>query len=98
MPPEVSDFIPSSLVDTDKHIDVAYGHYITVKQKGQVRMKFCDDNIDTLIAALHNILLAPNLRDRLFYIVTLTNLGHTCLFYKGFCNMYFLAKVKMRLH
>ena len=29
MTPEVSDFIPGSLKDTDKHIEVADGNYIT---------------------------------------------------------------------
>ena len=32
--PEVSDFIPSSFEDTDKHIEVAEGHHVTAKQKG----------------------------------------------------------------
>ena len=33
MTPEVSDFIPVSLEDTDKHIEVADGHHVTSKQK-----------------------------------------------------------------
>ena len=36
MTPEVSDFIPGSLEDTDKYIEVAEGHHVTAKQKGQV--------------------------------------------------------------
>ena len=36
MTPDVSDFIPVSLEDTDKHIEVADGHHVTEKQKGQV--------------------------------------------------------------
>ena len=84
MTPEVSDFIPGSLEDTDKHIEVADGHHITAKQKGQAWTKMCDDNGDPFIATLHNILLAPDLRNRLFSIITLMNLGHTCLFHKGF--------------
>ena len=36
MKPEVSDFIPGSLEDTDKHIVVTDGHHGTAKQKGQV--------------------------------------------------------------
>ena len=36
MMPEVSDFIPGSLEDTDKYIEVADGHRVTAKQKGQV--------------------------------------------------------------
>ena len=28
---EVSDFIPDSLEDTDKHIEVADGHHVTAK-------------------------------------------------------------------
>ena len=34
--PEVSDFIPRSLEDTDKHIEVSDVHHVTAKQKGQV--------------------------------------------------------------
>ena len=33
MTPEVSDFIPGSLKDTDKHIEAADGHQVTAKQK-----------------------------------------------------------------
>ena len=66
MTPEVSDFIPVSLEDTYKHIEVADGNNVTTKQKGQARIKVCDKNGDTFIATLHNILLAPDLCDRLF--------------------------------
>ena len=52
----------------------------------------CDDNGKTFIATLYNVLLAPDLWDRLFSIITLMNAGHTCLFHKGFCTMYFGAK------
>ena len=48
----------------------------------------CDDNKDPFIATLHNIVLAPDLCDRLFFIITLMNLGNTCLFHKGFCTIY----------
>ena len=33
MTPEVSNFIPGSLEDTDKHIEVADRHHVTDKQK-----------------------------------------------------------------
>ena len=33
MTPEVSDFIPVLLDDTDKHIEVADVHYVMAKQK-----------------------------------------------------------------
>ena len=42
MTPEVSDFIPGSLEDRDKKIEVADGRDITAKQKVQVRIKMCD--------------------------------------------------------
>ena len=66
MKPEVSYFIPGSLEDTDKHIEVADGHHVTAKQKFQVKIKMCDDHGDPFIATLHNVLLAPDLCDRLF--------------------------------
>ena len=34
MTPEVTDFIPRSLEDTDKFIVVADGNHVTAKQKG----------------------------------------------------------------
>ena len=92
MMPEVTDFIPGSLEDTDKFIEVADGHHVTAKQKGSVRIKMFDNNGETFIATLYNVLLAPDLCDRLFSVITLMNAGHTCLFHKGFCTVYFGAK------
>ena len=88
MKPEVSDFVPGSLEDTDKYIEV------TVKQKGQVRIQMCDDNGKTFIATLYNILLAPELCDMLFPIITLMNAGHTCLLHEVFCKVYFGSENK----
>ena len=51
----------------------------------------CDDNGNTFIATLYNVLLAPDLCDRLFSIITFMNAGHTCIFHKGFCTVYFGA-------
>ena len=92
MTPEVSDFIPGSLVDTDKCIEVADGHHVMAKQKGSVRIQMCDDNEKKFAATLYNVLLAPDLCDRLFSIITLMNTGHTCLFHKGFFTVYLGAK------
>ena len=33
MTPEVKDFIPGSLEDTDKFIEVADGHHVTAKKR-----------------------------------------------------------------
>ena len=52
----------------------------------------CDDNGYPFIATLHNVLLAPDLCDRLFSIITLMNSGHNCIFHKGFFTVYFGAK------
>ena len=82
MTPEVSDFIPGSLEDTDKYIEGAGRHHATAKQKGQVQIKMCDDNGKTFITTLYNVLC-----DRLFSIITLINSGHTCIFHKGFCTV-----------
>ena len=54
----------------------------------------CNDNGDPFIVTLHNVLLAPDLCDRLFSMITLMNSGHTCIFHKGFCTVYFRAKEK----
>ena len=37
--PEVSDFIPGSLEDTDKYIEVADRHHVKAKRKGQVKIQ-----------------------------------------------------------
>ena len=64
MTPQVSDFIPSLLEDKDKYIEVADVHHVAAKQKRQAQIK---------IATLHNVLLAPDLYDRLFSIIKLMN-------------------------
>ena len=92
MTPEVSDFIPGSLEDTDKYIEVADRHHVTAKQKGLVRIQMCNNKRKTFISTLYNVLLAPDLCDGLFSIITLMNAGHTCLFHKGFCTVYFVSK------
>ena len=53
MTPEVSVFIPGSLEDTDKYIEVAGGHHVTAKQKGHVRIQMCDDNGKSFNGTLH---------------------------------------------
>ena len=44
MTPEVSDFIPGTLENTDKYIEVADGHHVTAKQKFQVQIQMCDSH------------------------------------------------------
>ena len=66
MTPQVSDFILGSLEDMDKHIEFADGHHVTAKKKGQVRIKMCNHKGDNFIATLHNIILAPDVCDKLF--------------------------------
>ena len=74
MTPQVSDFIPSLLEDTDEYIEVADGQKVTAKQKGQVQIKMCTNNGDPFIVTLHNILLVPEIFDRLFSIIKVINL------------------------
>ena len=97
MTPQVSDFIPGSLEYTGKYIEVIDVHHVTSKQKLQAQIKMCDDNGDTFIAKLHNVILAPDLCDKLFLILTLKHLVHNCLFQTGFCMIYFGNKNKMWL-
>ena len=87
MTPQVSDFIPGSLEDTYEYIEVTDGHYVTAKQKGQIQIRMCDNNGDPFIDMLHNVLLAPDLCNRLFSIIKLINSGHTCLFHKDFSHI-----------
>ena len=96
MTPSVSDNITGSLDDKDKYIEVADGHHVTAKQKGQIRIQMCNDNGKSFIVKLYNVLLAQDLCDKLFSIITLMNSGHTFIFHKGFCTEYFGAKDKMQ--
>ena len=54
----------------------------------------CDNNGKTFIATLYNILLAPDLCDKIFSIITFMNAGHNFIFHKGFCTVYFGAEKK----
>ena len=80
MTPQVWDFIPGLLENTDKYIEFVDGHCVTAKQKGQVQIKMCDDNGDPFIATLQNIILTSDQCYRLFSIIMPLNLGHTYLF------------------
>ena len=77
----------------DKHIEFLYGHHVTVKQKGQVQIKMCDNNGDTFIATLHSVLLAPDICNRLFSIIMLIN-SILIYFTKRFFTLYFGDKEK----
>ena len=92
MTPEVSYFIPGSLEDTYKHIEVADRHHVTAKQKGQLHIKMCDNDGDTFIETLHDVILAPDICDRLFPNIMSMNSVHTCLFHKGFFAVCFGSK------
>ena len=61
MTPQYSDFILGLLEDTDKYSEFADEQYFMAKQKRKVQIKMCDDNGDTLIETLHNVILAPDL-------------------------------------
>ena len=87
MTPEVLDSIPGSLEDTYKYIEIADGHHVTAKQKGQVRIQMRNNNRKNSIATLYRVILAPDLCNGLFLIITLMNAGHNCLIYKGFCTV-----------
>ena len=84
MTPHISDFILGSLQDTDRYIEVTDRYYVTAKKKGQFQIIICDNNGDPFVATLHNVLLALGLCNRLFLIITLMNLEHTCLYHKFF--------------
>ena len=52
----------------------------------------CNDNRNKFIVTLYNVLLAPDLCNRLFSIIALMNAGNTCIFHKGFCTVYLGAE------
>ena len=89
MTAEISNFITGSLVETDKYIDVSDGHFVTLKQTGEVKIKMHHNNGKPFITTLYKVTFAPDLCNSLFSIITLINLGYTCLFHKGFCTVFF---------
>ena len=86
--PEISDFVPGSLSDRDKYIEVSGGHLITSKTKVEVCIKICDDNGKPSIATIYNFLPVPDLCNSLFSVIMLMNLVHTCLFRGSFCMVF----------
>ena len=67
---------------------------ITSRRNKKVKygLKNCNDNRNTFIATIHNVLLTTDLYDRLFLVIKLINSGHTCIFHKEFFTVYFIAK------
>ena len=70
MTPEISDFIPGSLVETEKYIKVVDGIFFTAKQTGEVEIKMFDNNGKPIISTLYNVILAPDFCNQLFSIFT----------------------------
>ena len=66
MTTDISDFIPDSIVETDKYIKVKDGNFVIAKHTGEVQITIYDDNGGLFIATLYNVLLAPYLCNQLF--------------------------------
>ena len=66
MTPKDSYIIQGLLEDMDKYIEAVDEHYATENQKGQVKIRVCDDIRNILIATLHYVLLAPDLCNGVF--------------------------------
>ena len=73
MTTDISDFIPGSLVETEKYIKVVDGNFIIGKQTGQVKIEMSDNNGKPFTATLYNVLLAPDLRNLLVSCIALMN-------------------------
>ena len=66
MTPDISDFILGSLVETDKYTKVPDENFFAAKQTGKFQIEICDRNGKPFIALLYNMILVPDLCDRLF--------------------------------
>ena len=86
MIPEISYFVPVSLVGTDKYIEVANGGFSQLKT-GEFQIKNCDDNGKPLTSTLYVLLSSPDFCDKLFSIIVFMNLVKTFLFHRGFCTV-----------
>ena len=60
MTPEICYFIPGSLLETDKYIEIVDGHFVTAKQTGEVQIKICDYNGKPFITTFYNVIFAPD--------------------------------------
>ena len=61
----------------------------TVKWKGEVCKKMCDDKGKLFTAALYNILIAPGSCNCIFSIIVLMNSGYVYLSHGCFCVVFF---------
>ena len=61
MTPEIPNFLPGSLLETDKYIEVINENFITSKQTEVVQINMHDDNGKPFIETLYNALFAPDL-------------------------------------
>ena len=96
MTPQVSDFIPGSLVDTDKYVEVDDVNYVTAKQKGKIQIKMCDKNGDPFIETLHNVLLAPDIFEQVVFGYYVNEFQDILVYFtKGFerCNSEIRRKI-----
>ena len=59
MTPEIPDFVPGSLVETDKYNKYSDGHYVTADQTGEYQINMSDDNGKPFITTLYKLLLYP---------------------------------------
>ena len=53
-------------METDQYIDVADGNLFTAKQTGEVQIKMRGNSGKPFIAALYDLLVAPDFCNRLF--------------------------------
>ena len=67
MTPEISNFIPGSLEETDKYIEVSDGNFFTAKQTGEIQIKMNENNGKPIIDTLYNVILALDLCYLLFF-------------------------------
>ena len=60
MAPDISDFIPVSMLERYKYIEATDGHLVTAKKTGEAQIKMYDDNGKPFIATLYTILFLQN--------------------------------------
>ena len=53
MTPEIPDYKPGLLAETNKYIEVSDGHLVTEKQTGEPQIKMCGNNGKPFIAMFY---------------------------------------------
>ena len=89
MTPHVTDFLPDSLIDTNKIVEIADGSEASCTLHGSVLLNMLDDRGEQIQGEMEGVLYIKGLTQRLFSVPTFKNQGHHVLFGSTFAQLFF---------